>query len=403
MAPGETPVEVDLDPFEPADELPYEALRHLRQSCPVARIPAGWYLTRQTDVAEAARRVDTFAASFRAPGVVVPEEEQFINEIVGPRHARVRKAINASIAYHKAMRVEPFVRNLCNEYLAPLIRRGTGDLVGELAVPLPMNVIAYLIGLPRQDWEQFWRWSDEVVQGTYPTQYRNERGAGLAGAHPEFTSYVDRLIADRRRRVDAGEASDDLVTRLLCTEVDGRCLSEIEVRSQLVFLIISGNETTRHLIANLLTTVVTHPDVFARLQADRTLVERAVEESLRLQPPVHVLLRNVISGTDMLGPTMTEGEKVVFAVASANRDDAVYEDPDSFRLDRPNWREHLAFGGGPHVCPGSALARIEARVVLDTVLDRVEALTIEEGWVRRKVPVFWANGPVDLPVQIRGH
>src|SRR5579875_1063200 len=104
-----------------------------------------------------------------------------------------------------------------------------------------MNVIAHLIGLPRADWEQFWRWSDEVVQGTYPTQYRNERGSGLAGAHPEFTAYVDRLIADRQKEADEGRSSDDLVTRLLLTEVDGRRLSATEVRSQLVFLIISGN------------------------------------------------------------------------------------------------------------------------------------------------------------------
>lgn len=393
-------IDIDLDPFEAADEVPYDRLKELRRTCPVARIPTGWYLTRQADLTEAAKRVDTFAASFRAPGVTVPEEEQFINEIIGDRHARVRKAINASIAYHKAMRVEPFVRDLCNGYLDPLIGRGGGDLIGEMVVPIPMNVIAHLIGLPRADWEQFWRWSDEVVQGTYPTQYRNERGSGLAGAHPEFTAYVDRLIADRQKEADDGRSSDDLVTRLLLTEVDGRRLSATEVRSQLVFLIISGNETTRHLIGNLLATVATSAEIFAALKSDRSLVERAVEESLRFQPPVHVLLRNVIADTGALGAPMCQGEKVVFAVSAANRDEAVYEDPDAFRLDRPNWREHFAFGGGPHVCPGAALARLEAKVVLETVLDRVESLVVEDGWSRRKVPVFWANGPVDLPVHI---
>ncbi|MCU1399416.1 MAG: cytochrome, partial [Acidimicrobiales bacterium] len=184
--------------------------------------------------------------------------------------------------------------------------------------------------------------------------------------------------------------------------VEGRRLTDVEVRTQLVFIIISGNETTRHLIANLMVTLATQPDLFAALQADRSLIERAVEESLRTQPPIHLLLRNVVEETNALGRAMCPGEKIVYGIASANRDDAVHEDADEFRLDRSNWREHVAFGGGAHVCPGATLARLEARVTLETVLDRVESMTVEDGWVWRKTPVFWANGPVDLPVWIVG-
>jgi cytochrome P450 len=254
--------------------------------------------------------------------------------------------------------------------------------------------------VPRTDWEHFWRWSDEVVEGSYPTQYRNELGEGLAGAHPEFTAYIDGLIAERRVQADK---PDDFLNRLLTTEVDGRSLTDVEVRTQLVFLVISGNETTRHLLGNLLATLALEPDVFAALQADRSLVERAVEESLRLHSPIHVLLRNVVTDTSVLGPEMGAGEKIVFGIASANRDEAVHEDPAEFRLDRPNWRDHVAFGGGPHVCPGAALARLEAKVLLETVLDRLDAIEVVPGWERRKTPVFWANGPVDLPVIVRGH
>jgi cytochrome P450 len=184
------------------------------------------------------------------------------------------------------------------------------------------------------------------------------------------------------------------------TEVDGKRLTDVEVRSQLVFLIISGNETTRHLIANLVATVVTNPDLFATLKADRSLIERAVEESLRLDSPVHVLLRNCEQATDMFGVDMKPGEKILFGVASANRDETKYDDAHSFRLDRPNWRDHFAFGGGPHICPGASLARLEARVALETFLDRVTTAETEPGWTRRKTPVFWANGPVDLPVRV---
>src|SRR5262249_33537053 len=144
--PSDTPVDVDLDPFASSEIVDYDALRAMRQECPVARIGVGWYLSRQSEVLDATKRVDTFASSFRAAGVRVPEEEKFISEIVGPRHARVRKVINASIAHHKAMRMESFIRDLCNEYLDPIVERGSGELMHELAVPIPINVIAHLIG-----------------------------------------------------------------------------------------------------------------------------------------------------------------------------------------------------------------------------------------------------------------
>ena len=390
---------VEFDPFASTDEVPHAVFAEMRRSCPVARTPSGWYLSRYADVVEATKHVDQFVSSFREPGVVVPDEEQFINEIHEPRHGKIRKIINTTVAHHRSMHVEGFVRELCNEYLSPIIERGHGELISEFVAPVPINVIAYLIGVPRGDWAQFRAWSDELVEGTYPTKYRNERGVGMSGAHPEFTAYVDGLIA-QRRRVD--DRPDDLVTRLMDTEVEGKRLTDVEVRTQLVFLIVSGNETTRHLIANLLLRVTVDPHLFATLKADRSLVERAVEESLRLDPPVFTLLRNCEQPTDMFGTAMNPGEKIVFGVASANRDEAVHDTPDAFRLDRPNFRDHVAFGGGPHICPGASLARLEARVALETFLDRVESVAPAPGWSWRKTPVFWANGPVDLPAEIVG-
>ncbi|HEV8296200.1 MAG TPA: hypothetical protein VGQ20_02855, partial [Acidimicrobiales bacterium] len=243
----------DFDPFESTDSVPYELFAELRRSCPVASTPSGWYLARQDHVLEATKHLDVFVSSFRAPGVVVPEEEKFINEIHEPRHGKIRKIINTTVAHHRSMHVEGFVRDLCNEYLDAIVERGHGELISGFVSPVPINVIAYLIGVPRADWVQFRTWSDELVEGTYPTQYRNERGVGMAGAHPEFCAYVDGLIAERKRAVNR---PDDLVTRLMDTAVEGNQLTDVEVRTQLVFLIVSGNETTRHLIANLLARVV---------------------------------------------------------------------------------------------------------------------------------------------------
>ena len=386
-----------FDPFEARDDVPYDEFARLRATCPVAPTPSGWYLARRDDVHEATKAVDVFVASFREPGVVVPEDEKLVSEIAEPRHGQVRRIINATVAHHKSMRAEPFIRDLCHDYLMPVLERGHGELVSEFIAPVPINVIAHLIGVPRGDWLQFKTWSDEVVEGTYPTLNRNDRGEGLAGAHPEFTAYIDELVAQRRRDPDR---PDDLVTRLIETEIDGHRLNDVEVRTQLVFLVISGNETTRHLIGNLVGRLVSDPDLFATLAADRSLIEAAVEESLRIDPPIHLLIRDCVEATSMFDEAMSVGDKVVFGIASANRDEACFDDAASFDLDRPNIREHLSFGGGAHVCPGSSLARLEARVALEVFLDRVASARFADGYQWTKTPVFWANGPRELPVEL---
>ncbi|WP_419917918.1 cytochrome P450 [Candidatus Poriferisocius sp.] len=379
-----------FDPLAHTGDVPYAKLAGLRDECPVARTPSGWYLTRFDDVLTATKDVDTFVSSFRDPGVVVPEEEKLISEIAEPRHGKVRRIINATVAHHKSMRAEPFVRDLCHQYLDPILERGHGELVAEFITPVPINVISHLIGVPAEDWGRFHAWTDEVVLGSYSRTNRNERGEGLAGAHPEFCAYLDALIAERRA---GDEAPDDLVTRLITTEIDGHRLTDVEIRTQLAFLIMSGNETTRHLIGNLLGRIIEDPDLFATLKADRGLCERAVEESLRIDSPVHMLIRDCTADTDAFGVPMRSGDKIVFGISSANRDEDYFEDPEVFRLDRDRPKDHVAFGGGPHICPGASLARLEGRVALEVFLDRVAAAEPVPGRPRRKTPVFWANGP----------
>jgi cytochrome P450 len=378
-----------------------EELARLRREDPVTRAPSGpWYFARFDDVLAATKAVDTFNASFREPGVVVPDEEQFINEIPEPRHGKIRRIINSAIAAHRIGRVEPYCTDLCNQLLDDVFARaGTGattvDLMHDYVIPVPNNVIAHLLGAPPADYRLWAEWSDEVVTGTYPTLYRNERGEGLAGAHPEFTEYIDAAIAERRAR-----PRDDFMTRLLQTEVDGRRLTDVEARSQLVFLFISGNETTRNLIGNLLWMLASDADLFGRLQADPELIPTAVEESLRHDPPVQFLMRTCTAETDVEGQQICPADKVAFGIASANRDETVFDDPHSFRLDRPDPRNHLGFGGGPHVCPGATLARLEARVAVSVFLDRVAAARLAPDQGYEKVPVFWARGPRELRVEL---
>jgi hypothetical protein len=368
----------------------------LRDRCPVSRTEMGaWYFARYEDSVAGSKDVERFIASFREPGVVVPDEEQLVSEIPEPRHGQIRRIINSAIAAHRIGRVEPFCFDLCNDLLDELLGRGKPvDLVADYVMPVPNNVIAHLLGAPPEDFRRWAQWSDDVVQGTYPTKNRNERGEGLAGAHPEFVAYVDALIADRRIR-----PTDDFITRLVSTEVDGRRLTDIEARSQLVFLFISGNETTRHLIGNLLWRVTSDQELFRSLQADPTLIPAAVEECLRLDPPVKFLMRNCMVNGEVAGTEIAAGEKVAFGLGSANRDASQFEDADSFRLDRQEARSHLSFGGGPHVCPGAALARLEARVALEVFLNRVgRASLIDTDFDR--VEVFWAHGPATLRAEI---
>jgi cytochrome P450 len=388
------------DPLDTSSGIPYPVFARLRAEAPVWRTPTGvWFFSQFDDVLAATKDIESFKSSFRDPGVVVPEEEQLISEIAEPRHGKIRRIVNSAIAAHRLGRVEPFARELTHELLQQLIAKGGGELMHELVMPLPTSVIATLLGVPTRDFHLWGRWSGDVVQGDYPTKNRTERGEGFAGAHPEFTAYVDRQIAERRA---AADPPDDFVTRLIRTEVDGDSLSDTEIRMLMVFLLVAGNETTRNLIGNLLVSIGQDGQLFRKLRDDPALIPVAVEESLRLDPPTAVLLRDCIRDTEIHGVPIAAGEKVAFGLASANRDEAHYEDPNSFRLDRPDPKHHLAFGGGPHVCPGSVLARMEARVALEVFLEEVAEMKLEPDFERVKVPVFWANGPDALPAKLVG-
>lgn len=393
------------DPLDTSGGIPYDELARRRAECPVAQTASGaWYLATYADVLGATKDLDAFQASFREPGVVVPPEEQLVSEIPEPRHGKIRRIINSAIAQHRIGRVEPYARDLCNRLLDGILARSGGtepvDLVADYVTPVPASVIAHLLGADPADHHRFAEWSDQVVQSTYATKNRRADGVdgeGLPGVAPEFTAYLDRMIAER---TGVDDPPDDFVTRLVNTEVDGQRLTPVEMRTQLAFLLIGGNETTRHLIGNLLSTVCADPALLERLRADRDLVPIAVEESLRHDPPIHVLMRDCPHGATVHGIDIPAGVKTAFGIASANRDEAMYDEPDAFRLDRPSARDHLAFGGGPHVCPGATLARLEGRVALDVFLDRVATARLDDGYERELVPVFWANGPRTLPVTL---
>ena len=376
-----------FDPYAAGSETRYEAMAAIRASGGVVETPAGHYIATAAGVLAGLRDVEKFVGSFQDTSAL-PEDEVPISAIPEPRHGRVRRVINSVVAFHRLESVEPFVRDLAAALLRDAMTSTPVDLVPAYVDPIPSTVIAQVLGVPVEDRDLFAQWSDELLA----IQQAATETRTLSEYHPEFAAYVQAQI-DRRRAMD--DPPDDVITRFLRTDVEGELLSDDAVRTQTLFLILAGNETTRNLIGNVIHALATRPDLYEKVRADRSLIPAAVEESLRHDSPVQVLARAVLGDTEIEGQPLAPGDRVVFGVASANRDERTYEDGAAFRLDRTKPRDHLAFGAGPHIC---SLARMEAIVAIDVLCDAVATMRLVDGFVPQPNPVFWALGHRSLPM-----
>lgn len=391
MSDTETP----FDPYaaSPAERL--EAMSQIREAGGLVDTPAGKYIATAAGVTTGLKDVEKFVGSFIDTSSLHPDDVM-ISAIPEPEHGRIRRVINSVVAPHRTHEAEPFIRELSAELVAnALAAAGSGepvDLIEIVSDPLPSSVIAHMLGVPVEMQSRFQRWSDELLE-------RQNAGAqaSLAEAHTDFADYIQGLIDEHRADPDP---PDDVITRFIKTDIDGEYLSDRMIRTQVMFLIVAGNETTRNLISHCFYKLASEPDLFARLKAEPELIETLVEETLRLEAPVQILARAVLADTTVEGCPLHEGDKVVFGLASANRDDSVHEDPDDFRLDRERPRDHLAFGTGPHVCPGATLARVETKMVVEELLSRTASLRLIDGFEPTPNPVFWANGHKTLPTLI---
>jgi cytochrome P450 len=300
---------------------------------------------------------------------------------------------------------EPFIRATAGALLDAVPVPGHADLVAAYTVPLPNRVTVHLLGFPPEDADRIAAWAKELMESGFPATNRSHRGEGFANAFPDFAGYIDEKIAARAAELEAGrdEHPDEVLTRLLKLQIgeEQESLSRRQLRALVRNLITGGLTTTSQLLGNLVHEVITDDDLAARLRTDADALATAIEESLRLRPPVMFIVRGCVRDTSVDGLAVSAGERLIVGSASANRDERVFAEGDRFDVERANAADHLTFGYGPHVCPGASLARTVARIGMETLLARFAPGTLQAapGHVYENVPTFFECGPRRLLVE----
>lgn len=363
----------NFDPSDPDTVIdPYPAYAALRQQCPVAHFDTCdgfWMLSTYDAVQQVANRPVLFSSNGGATFPPVGNPIRAIPlEIDPPEHGRYRTLLQPWFSPGAVAKLTDGIRAITRGLLDGFAGRGEGDLVHELANPLPSMVIAKMMGFPESDWEKFRHLADRMCE----TSRVMDRAANFEAAMNVF-AYLSGEV-NRRRETPL----DDMITQLMNTEVDGALMPDDVLLGMIFFVWIAGHETTVGGIGFMLWYLGTHPEVKQRVLADRSLIPAVVEETLRLGSPVNHVMRTTTEDTEVGGCPIPAGERVVLSWGSANRDAAVFPDPDELRIDRhPN--RHLAFGYGVHRCLGAPLAQLELRVVLEEVLMRMPDFELAAG------------------------
>jgi cytochrome P450 len=376
---------------------PYPAYDQVRSGSPVFYLPPFdlWMIFDFEGVKRALVDHDTFSSDLsHVPGNGNPGEWFIFFD--PPRHTKLRALIARAFTPRMVVNLEPRIRELSRQLLDQTIERGEMDLAADFAVPLPMLVIAEMLGVPVADWPRYKRWSDVILK-IANTFTKDEEAARTIAEYravtAEMRDFLPDLIAQRR-----AAHQDDLLTRLVEAEVDGQRLTQAEVLGFVQLLLVGGQETTANLINNALLCFIENPDQLARLQATPDLLPSAIEEVLRYRSPIQWMPRATRRDVAMHGQVIPAGKLVLPMIGSANRDPKQFPDAGRFDIARdPN--PHIAFGHGIHACLGAPLARLEARIALDDFLERVKGfkLATDEPWEPRKA--LQVHGPSRLPIR----
>jgi cytochrome P450 len=404
-----------FDPFDPAwasDPFPHYA--DLRERAPIHRNELGfWVLARHADCLAVLRDrrassdslnvdVDRMPAGFRTPiapddpvAAAMVEMRPFLFRDP-PDHTRLRGLVSKAFTPRVVESLRARTRQAVDELLDAALDAGRVDLLEAFAYPLPVRVICDLLGVPAADQDWFKGWSDALARGLDPdflltAEIIEARGQAVV----QFSQYFFELLAERRRT-----PGEDLLSRLVGAEDSGSVLSEAELLSTCILLLVAGHETTVNLISGGVLALLRHPDQLERFRADPDSTRGAVEEMLRYVSPVQLTGRAITEDCEFGGVHFEQGDFAMLLLASGNRDPAQFEDPDRFDITRtPN--NHLGFGFGIHHCLGAPLARMEAQVALGTLVRRAPNLALAADDVVYKHNVV-LRGMESLPVSMHG-
>jgi cytochrome P450 len=374
---------------------PTNGYRYLREQCPVYREdshdPPFYVLSRFDDVRDALKEPGRWSSK-AGPGVFF-QDSGVLASADDPDHARHRRVLRDAFVPTAIDRLEPAASEIADELFADMLSRGEGDFVDLFAFPFPAMVIGELLGVHREDRDDFRRWSSEVVQaltGGSLDDYARAKGC--------IEDYVEARMLEREAA--GGDLPDDALTRLLLAWRDG-VLTTVEVRHLGHQVLIAGHETTTSLLGLMLYRLIERPEVFAHLRADPALLDAAIEEALRFDSPVQGLFRTNTDACPMHGHTIPANSKTQLLYAAANRDPERFAEPDEFRLDRDadESRRHLAFGWGIHFCIGAPLARMQARVTFRRILTDMHDIELTGPALRNES--FVLHGLTSLPIRWR--
>ena len=369
----------DLAPTTDDEPVLLDWLRTMREQHPVWRDRYGiWHVFRHADVEAITRDPATFSSdTSRLVPAAAPTRRGMLTQIDPPEHRALRHLVSAAFTPRTVAALEPRIRAVSGELLDAVGERF--DLVDALAFPLPVIVIAELLGLPTEDRELFRRWADGLFSMQVDDPSDPELGPRIAAAMADITAYLTEHC--RHRRADPCE---DLISALVTTEVDGRRLDDEEAANFSMLLLLAGHITTTLLLGNAVRTLDEHPGVWDELRADPSLIPGAVEEVLRYRSPFTQVGRATLRPAEVGGVTIPADALVTPWLLSANRDARAHPEPDRFDIRRGlGGGAQLAFGHGVHFCLGAPLARLEARVALEELTARYRALPVDHDAVAR--------------------
>ncbi|MGA2835838.1 MAG: cytochrome P450 [Acidimicrobiales bacterium] len=389
-----------LDSTVFAERVPHEWFAYLRQNAPVwwqeeTDGPGFWAVTTLAEATQVNRDYEHFSSARKATYLWELSEDDLAQQQLimlnmdPPLHTRYRRLVNKGFTPRMVNHLHERIHAATDTIIDQVIEKGSADFVTDIAAELPLVVIAELLGVPNEDRHRMFDWSNRMI-GSEDPEYQTG-GEVAQAASMELYAYASELFGTKRI-----DPHDDLMSVLTQVEIDGEQLSSLDLELFFLLLTVAGNETTRNLISGAMATFFEHPDQWELLRNDRSLLPDAVEEMLRYVTPVMNFRRQTTSEVELGGQKIEADSKVVFFHISANRDEQVFDNPQTFDITR-NPNPHMAFGGGgPHFCLGANLARMEIRVMFEHLLDRMPDMELA-GQVERLQSAF-ISGVKHIPI-----